>query len=414
MRRHMVWCLIAMGVASGGSAVAQPVSHQRVAASLRALEPRLIAIRRDLHRHPELSGAERRTSERIAAALRAAGIETRTGIGGYGVVGIVRGARPGPVVAYRADIDAFPSDAPDPVPFRSMTPGVRHICGHDVHTAIGIGLATAFAQNRQQLAGTLVFVFQPAEERATGAHAMLDAGVFSDLAPVAIYGLHTAPLPVGEMAVTGGDMMSGYDDYHVTIRHTDASERQRIATQVRDRISALGTVPPDAIFAPTSPDFAVVPPPTLADSGAITILSGRLTTTSLRRPALQREMQALEALSTDQATITARYTPKVIAGVNNDSVLTQRAVAVASRVLGRDHVQPVPTIIPAFSEDFGAYQDRLPGVYFFLGVANPAKGIVGMPHTPDYVADERAILAGARAMAAVLLDRLSPAAAARR
>jgi metal-dependent amidase/aminoacylase/carboxypeptidase family protein len=407
MRRHRVWSLVALLIGSGGIAGAQAVSQQRVAASLRALEPRLIAFRRDLHRHPELSGAERRTSERIAAALRAAGIETRTGIGGYGVVGIVRGAQPGPVVAYRADIDAFPSDAPDPVTFRSTTPGVRHICGHDVHTAIGIGLATAFAQQRRQLAGTIVFVFQPAEERATGAHAMLDAGLFGDLTPVAIYGLHTAPLPVGEMAVTSGDMMSGYDDYRVTIRHTDAGERQRIATLVRDRITALGTVPPDAIFAPTAPDFAVVPPPSLADSGGITIVSGRLTTTSLRRPALQREMQALSALSAGQTTVSAQYTAKAIAGVFNDATLTERATAAASQALGAGHVQPVPTIIPAFSEDFGAYQDRLPGVFFFLGVANPSKGIVGMPHLPDYVADERAILSGARAMAAVLLDRLS-------
>ena len=413
MRRHKAFCLVAMMIWSGGVAGAQALSRQRVTASLRALEPRLIAIRRDLHRHPELSGAERRTAERIADALRTAGVETRTGIGGFGVVGIVRGARPGPVVAYRADIDAFPSDASDPVPFRSTTPGVRHICGHDVHTAIGIGLATAFARHRRQLSGTLVFVFQPAEERATGAHAMLDAGVFGDLAPVAIYGLHTAPLPVGEMAVTGGDMMSGYDDYRVTIRHADASERQRIATLVRDRISALGTITPDAIFAPTPPDFAVVPPPSIVDSGGITIVSGRVTTTSLRRPALQREMQALDELSAGQTTITTQYIPKVIAGVHNDDALTRRASAAVARTLGHDHVQPMPTIIPAFSEDFGAYQDRIPGVFFFLGVANPPKGTVGMPHTPEYVADERAILTGARAMAAVLLDRLSPSTTSR-
>jgi metal-dependent amidase/aminoacylase/carboxypeptidase family protein len=124
----------------------------------------LVELRRDIHRHPETSGKEERTAGLVADRLRAAGYEVRTGIGGHGVVGVLRGGKPGPVVAYRADMDAVPSDTQDPVEFRSLTPGVRHICGHDVHVAIGVGLAAA--------------------------RAMLEAGLFATERPVAVFGLH--------------------------------------------------------------------------------------------------------------------------------------------------------------------------------------------------------------------------------
>ena len=184
------------GLSAALSVAPGPSLRERVDAVLARRAPAIIEFRQDLHRHPELSGAETLTAAKIAARLQKLGLEVRTGVGGHGVVGILTGRRPGPLVAFRSDIDAFPSQAPDPVAFASTNPGVRHICGHDLHTAIGLALAEGLAAVRDDLPGRVMFVFQPAEERATGAKAMLAAGVFDRNMPDAIYALHTAPLPV--------------------------------------------------------------------------------------------------------------------------------------------------------------------------------------------------------------------------
>lgn len=127
----------------------------------------LTLLRHDLHRHPEISGQEMRTARVVAERMRAAGLEVRTGIGGHGVVAILRGGRPGPLVAYRADMDAVPSNDPDPSAIKSEAPGVRHICGHDLHVTVGVGVAEALARWRGAIAGSVMFIFQPSEERVS-------------------------------------------------------------------------------------------------------------------------------------------------------------------------------------------------------------------------------------------------------
>ena len=400
--RHLV--VAGAMLAASRPVLAQPSLLTRVGTSLKAIEPELIAFRRDLHQHPEVSGAEVRTAARVAARLRALGLETRTGIGGHGVIGILRGGRPGPVIAYRADMDAVPSMDPDPVSFASLNSGVRHICGHDVHTTIGIALASALARQRRTLPGTVVFIFQPAEERATGAMAMLADGALRDPAPVAIYGLHTAPFPVGQLGTVAGDMMSGHDRYEVTIR--GAGDLAAVTDTVRARLTSLGTVPAEAMYQPAPRNMLLVPTPDVAVAAGQVTLRGIVIATSQSRPAVARRMEELRALAIGGAQVSVTYQPKAIPGVFNDAALTTRATAAAARVTAADAMQPLAEVIPASSEDFGAFQDRIPGVFLFLGVSNPAAGTVGMPHTPGFVADEGAILVGARVMAAVLLDRL--------
>jgi amidohydrolase len=141
---------------------------------LQSVRADLIEVRRDIHRHPEVSGQEERTAWIVAERLRGSGLEVATGVGGHGVVGILRGGKPGPTVAYRADMDAVYSNAPDPVPFASETPGVRHICGHDIHTTVALGVAEALTAIRDELPGTVKFIFQPAEENIQGAYAMIE------------------------------------------------------------------------------------------------------------------------------------------------------------------------------------------------------------------------------------------------
>jgi amidohydrolase len=179
----------------------------------------LVALRRDFHRHPELSFQEHRTAEIIAERLHAAGLEVRTGIGGTtAVVGVLHGDKPGRTIAWRADIDALPLTEVLNVPFVSGTPGVMHACGHDGHTAIGITLAEILAARRAEVPGTAVFLFQPAEEVFGGAKPMIDAGVLNNPYVEEVYGLHlTTQNRVGHVAIRPGPAMASADFFDVEI-----------------------------------------------------------------------------------------------------------------------------------------------------------------------------------------------------
>jgi metal-dependent amidase/aminoacylase/carboxypeptidase family protein len=369
----------------------------------------LVELRHDLHRHPETSGKEERTAGVVTERLRALGLEIETGVGGHGVVAILRGGLPGPVVAFRADMDAVPSEAPDPVEYRSVVPGVRHICGHDVHTAIGVALAEGLASIRDRLPGTVVFLFQPAEETATGAKAMLADGVLDDPKPQAIFAYHTAPFDVGRVATAPNVLMASRDRVRVVVER--APDAEAVAKAVHDRIQALSTVSDQQAVAPSAtPDFLYVqlrtrPPGASGDTWSV---EGSISTASREASARGRAgVEAAAAASrSDDVALQVEYDERWIAGVTNDPELVERASAVVESVLGEGSVTKLEAVVPAFSEDFGSFQERVPGLMFFLGVSNPQKGIVGMPHTPGYAADDDSIVVGARAMAAVLLDVL--------
>lgn len=382
-----------------------PVSQQ-IDAILAREEAALIATRRDFHQHPELSGQEARTASIVAGALRRLGLEVRTDVGGHGVVALLRFGRPGPLIAYRADMDAVPTSAPDPVDFRSLAPGVRHICGHDLHTTIGLALATALSHVRDSLAGSVLFVFQPAEERATGARAMLADGVFAGGLPGAIYGLHTSAYETGRLAVTAGPMMAGRDRFEVVL--SGAGDLNAAANDVVQRLRALGTIDASQIGVSQPPDFVLmqVSPPTL-EGGRARVL-GTVTVASAEPRARVRAAvtEGLAATLPSGVTAASTYEARWIAGVTNDSSLTASAANAVRAAVGSAALATVTTIPAAFSEDFGSFQERVPGVFFYLGVANATRGWNGLPHNDGYVADERAIVIGARAMAAVLLDRL--------
>lgn len=178
-----------------------------------------ITLRRDLHKHPELAFQEHRTAAMVAEGLHAAGLEVRTGIAGTGVVGILRGDRPGKTIAWRADMDALPIHEAVDLPFASVHDGVMHACGHDGHTAIGLTLARLLATSRAELEGTRVFLFQPAEETFEGAQPMIDAGVLDDPHVDELYGLHlTTGMAPGDVGVRPGPMWSSADGFEITVR----------------------------------------------------------------------------------------------------------------------------------------------------------------------------------------------------
>jgi len=419
-----VVALVCSSAASPGPSVALATGasrdlEERAAEAVESKRDDLIALRHDLHRHPEVSGEEERTAGVVADRLRALGLDVRIGVGGHGVVGVLRGAKPGRTVAYRADMDAMPSTDPDPVEYRSVVPGVRHICGHDVHTAIALSIAEGLAAVRQDLPGTVMLIFQPAEERATGAEAMLADGVFEPLRPDAIYGLHTAPLPVGQLAIRPGVMMPGRD--RLRLRLFGSGDLDAAASRGRQAILDLVTL---------SQAQSVQPAPT---TGWVAGFVGqpqaegedRLVTAILTLPddatraRARAELDAAVTSLSESGGVEAELEvePLFIAGIDNDAAITELAIESVERALQRDRAEvaggasPVlrlDTLVPAFSEDFGSFQRQIPGAFFFLGVSNPEKGTVGMPHTPGYVADDEAIFVGAKVMTAVLLDALEP------
>src|SRR5436309_6047712 len=203
------------------------------------VQGKVVAWRRDIHEHPELSNRETRTAELVAQHLRSLGLEVRTGVAHTGVIGVLRGAKPGPVVALRADMDALPVTEEVDVPFASKVRttydgkevGVMHACGHDAHTAVLLGVAEVLSRLKADLPGTVEFLFQPAEEGAPageegGARLMLKEGVFHDLKPEAVFGLHVTPIfEVGQIGWRTGGMLAGADGLRIVVhgRQTHAA-----------------------------------------------------------------------------------------------------------------------------------------------------------------------------------------------
>jgi amidohydrolase len=332
----------------------------------------------------------------------------RTGVGGHGVVAVLRGGRPGPVVAYRADMDAVRDRSPDPVEFRSLTPGVRHICGHDIHTTVGLALASGLASVRAELPGTVVFLFQPAEERATGARAMLADRALEGLRPAAIYALHTAPYEVGQLGTRAGGLLASRDLASIEI--TGAGDRDAAGRAIEQILRKASTLPAGSRFVEADPDaFTLIEWMRESGRDGSTVIRADivLASTAVRRRLRARLGREIAALGIPGIHAALFYREGVTAGVTNDALLVEGGNNAIRAALGDSAVRQVVSVLPAFSEDFGEFQRTIPGVMYFLGVSNTPRGTAGMPHTPNYVADEGSILIGARAMASVVLSRLS-------
>jgi metal-dependent amidase/aminoacylase/carboxypeptidase family protein len=380
----------------------------RAALVLEQRRDALIAFRRDLHQYPEVAGEEDRTADRIATRLEALGLSVRRGVGGHGVVAVLEGGKPGAVVAFRADMDAMAANTPDPVAFASLIPGVRHICGHDVHSTIGVAIAEMLAPVRNELAGTYVFVFQPAEEPTTGARLMIDEGALSNPRPDAIYAYHTAPYEVGAIAYSESTLMSARDRVFATV--SGGPSASAAATDLRARIAALATISSLGELQLIGADFVWVgaQPPTRNPSGHWDVTANFSLATETARQKLRTDIERIVAelqAAHPGVRIRSNYAANVAPGAINDAELTRGAVASMRAELGAAALVQVRRVSPGFSEDFGHMQAITPGAMFFLGVSNQARGWVGLPHSPNYVADEEAIFVGARAMARVMIDR---------
>jgi metal-dependent amidase/aminoacylase/carboxypeptidase family protein len=399
MRR--LWILAALAACSHPPPPSAPLAARGLD------EPSLIALRREIHREPELAGHEEVTARRIVDALRGLGFEIRPHVGGHGIVAILRGGRPGPVIAYRADMDAVGDDEKADVPFRSTHPGAGHICGHDLHVAVAVGLAQIFAGERAEMPGTLELIFQPGEEELLGARAMIDAGALADPAPREIYAVHAASLPVGMISFAPGVGLPGLDQFDLRLPPGSSTD------EVAERIRALSTVevPHDAAGWQTLLGQLTTSPSPLDHFLWVRAfvhpkeLRIHVAVRAAHDDAYDSARAQIVALAPPSTTVVHSEPP--FPGMFNDAALSNAAVAPLASVIGAEHVMRATASLPFNGEDFALFLQRVPGAMFWLGVADPAHGINGQPHSPDFQADERAIAIGARAMAAVIRARMA-------
>jgi amidohydrolase len=381
------------------------------------LQPALIEARRWFHQHPELSNREVETGREIARRLTALGLEVRSGVARNGVVAVLRGGRPGGVAAWRSDIDALPITEQVDVPYASIEPGVMHACGHDVHITVGLGVAEVLSRLRERVPGTVVFVFQPAEEGAPagedgGAALMIAEGVLDEPKPDAIFGLHVMPtLRAGQVGWRAGGVMASSDALRITVEgkmaHGSAPHQGVDAVYVAAQVvTALQGVVSREV---DSRRPAVVSIGSLHAGNRNNILAGEAVMEGTVRT-LDRETRA-QVLAAVERVVAAtcqahRATCRLEFGRGlpptvNDPALAAASAQVLRAAFDEEAVIEIEPIMAA--EDFSLFAERVPGFYLHLGVGNPERGWISYLHTPTFRPDEAAIEVGVRAAAALLV-----------
>jgi amidohydrolase len=417
------------GGASAGAQGGAAARAQRVASAAEALRAQLVERRRDFHMHPELSNREERTARVVAERLRALGLtDIKTGVGRHGVTALLVGGKPGPVVAVRADMDALPIQEVNDVPYKSQTPGVKHACGHDVHTTVELGVAEVLSRMKDEVRGTVKFIFQPAEEGAPageegGAKLMIKEGALENPRPQAIFGLHTEPnLQVGQVGYHVGPAMASSDTFYVTVRGKGSHGAQPqlgvdavvVASQC---VLALQNIRSRRID-PLEP--LVITVGTIQGGTRFNVVAGEVKMTGTMRTFNDQVRERAAAMMRETLNnVAAAYgaTAELELGdgnsvTYNEPSLVEATLPTIRRVVGSENAVAIKPFMPA--EDFSAYQKVVPGFYYFLGVGNREKGITAGWHTPDFDVDEESLVWGVKVMSNVLLDYLETHAAGAR
>ncbi|MGM0583883.1 MAG: M20 aminoacylase family protein [Pseudomonadota bacterium] len=369
----------------------------------------LTAIRRDFHEHPEIGFEEVRTSGIVAEKLREWGIEVTTGLGKTGVVGVLKGNRPGKTIGLRADMDALPIEERTNLPWASKTPGVMHACGHDGHTTMLLGAARYLAETRD-FAGTAVFIFQPAEEGLGGGRAMIADGLFEKFPCDEIYGMHNSPYHgAGEIGVKPGPAMAGADFFDITVRGTGAHGAMpemskdpiviasAVVQQLQSIISRNLTPTQPAVLSATQIHSGAaynVIPETATISGTVRFFDTEAGVMIARR---MREICAGAATSYGvEIDVDIRNVFDVLM---NDEALSESMVAAASEIVGPAHARIKDDLVMG-SEDFADMLRVVPGAYCTIGHG----GDVPL-HNPGFVLDDEILPVGASLLARMVETR---------
>jgi amidohydrolase len=434
MRLLIALLLLEVSMSGSTPTLAAPAAalHPRIDAAAARVEPGVIACRRDLHQHPELGNREVRTARIVADKLRALGIDVQEKVAHTGVVGVLRGGKPGKVVALRADMDALPVTEQVDLPFASKVHttyngqdvGVMHACGHDAHVAILLGVAEVLAGMRADLPGTVKFLFQPAEEGAPqgeegGAKLMVEEGALDNPKADAVFGLHvTSRFAVGEIAYKPEGMMAAVDSFRIVVRGKQTHGAYPwlgvdpivVASQI---VLGLQTIPSRQVDATIAPSIVTVGaihggvrnniiPDEVEMIGTIRSLDAKMRDEIHSRIRRTAESIAVSGGATASVTITAGY-PITF----NDAALTERALPSLRGAAGAKSVRLVNAVLGA--EDFSFFQQKVPGLFFWLGTrpANQTPEEAPSNHSPLFYIDESGLGLGVRALAYTAVDYLT-------
>jgi amidohydrolase len=376
----------------------------------------VVALRRDLHMHPELGFEEVRTAGIVADRLKRLGYDVRTGVGQTGVVGVLRSGRPGRTILLRADMDALPVQEESDVPYSSAHPGKMHACGHDGHVAILLGAAQMIVERMDALCGTIVLCFQPAEEGKGGAKAMIDAGVLDDPHVDAVYGLHLlSQAPCGVVKVRPGPVMASSDSIEISIHgrggHGAAPHETidpivtaaHFITQVQTVVSRkVEPVEPAVVTIGAIHGGTIhnVIPDNVRLLGTVRAFSSEVR--KQMRPRIEAILRG--TCETHGATYDLEYVWRYPV-TSNDAHEAAYVRALAARTLGEDRsLEMTPTM---GAEDFSFMLERRPGCFFFLGTQSDERTAIPH-HNARFAIDERALETGVAMMVALALDAPQP------
>lgn len=395
-----------------------------------AVEQELLAWRRHLHEHPELSNREEQTATFIVEKLREFGLEPQTGVAGHGVVAVLKGAQPGPVVALRADMDGLPVVEETNLPFASKAKGeyegkpvgVMHACGHDTHMAILLAAAKILSDLKPQLRGSVEFIFQPAEEgtprdeRPAGAELMVKEGVLKNPGVDAIFGLHVfANVPAGHIGWRSGPMMAAADSYEIIVRgrqtHGAAPwagiDPVVVASQI---VMGLQTIVSRQVDITAQPAIVTVGQFEAGVRNNIVPDSARLVGTirtfddAMQKDVHERVTRTAQRIAEASGATAEVRIDRGYPVTSNHPQLTSRVMPTLERVAGRQLME-LPKITGA--EDFTYFQREVPGVFIFLGITPPDQvGKAAQNHSPRFFVEEKALVTGVRALTHLAADYL--------
>jgi metal-dependent amidase/aminoacylase/carboxypeptidase family protein len=383
---------------------------------------KLVKIRRELHQNPELAGNEKQTQQYIKKYLMNLGLQVKTDLYGYGLVGILKGAKKGKSIAWRADMDALPNDFEDNVEFKSIHKGVQHGCGHDVHMAIALGIAEVLVKHKKNLRGTVYFIFQPEEETFKGGKGMVEDGIFSKIKPSEIYGLHITPFPVGQIMVKANEMYAYQKGIKLEFKNT-VTEKQLAALYQKIKISLTRTInnskpwelqnalhPNDGLTSPTTifKDYFIADEQFATytkDDLSILMADVYETDKEKLKEIIPSVKSVIESEGISNQLISILFF-KENPTIDNDPKLTNQAINILDEKFGKGTVTLDYGQIPFSNDDFAYFQQKVPGVYFYLGGSNFEKGMIAMIHAPNFMVDEESIRVGVKSFSALIVERL--------
>ena len=421
MRKREMWYLLILLIP--GLIIGKDPIDKAISKNLNTI----IDLRHQIHQYPELGNREYKTAKLVAKHLRSLGIEVETDIAYTGVVGILKGNKPGPVVAVRADMDALPVTEETDLSFKSTVKttylnkevGVMHACGHDIHTSVQLGVASVLASMKRSLPGTVKFIFQPAEEgpppgEEGGADLMLKEGVFANLKPSAIFGLHTHPgLAVGELGLTIGPAMAAVDHFIITIKGKQSHGAYPHKSvdpiiMATEAVNAFQTIRSRSL-SPLEPSVVTVG--IIRGGERFNIIPEQVHlegTVRTYNPEVQdmvehRMNKILEGITLAYGGSFEldydRGTPATI----NDPELAKQMIPTMERVVGKNNLKFLDPVMGG--EDFAFFANEVPGMYYRLGVLKPGT-TSGWVHTPTFRADDSCLEVGIRAMSNLVVDFL--------